>query len=329
MWPKGTYFLRPRWPRRRLKHTPPPGPSRGLPEHQPREHASPSVFSSMQLNVVHQKNLQKSHINEDSKSMNSLAQKESMTDDDLQGESNPNNTQISSGITSSSNISSSLLRSSDMNFHIETTSFEDSLSSFPSPEIFRGGKFLDISDSTSEDYLKFKNSTFLDTSRAVAIENMQQFSNLSPILDNSIYKILPETEKTPYVKTKPQCITSKMCYSIKSSPRNRCTKIPCCCPGGASKDMVKKQVDKEKLKTKKVVDTMEGTSNQWREEVSCTTNELFCIVKASPRNKSMKTPCCPSKRVPEDIIMAFECVGQAFLCHSRLEYEEKSGFTWK
>ncbi|XP_027704828.1 meiosis-specific kinetochore protein [Vombatus ursinus] len=489
MWPQRTYGRRPRWPGGRLNHTPPPpGPSHGLSEPQPRDapvrgskrklqmkilpklkenveatqlHESPTTKTGMQLNVAHQKKLQKSHINEDSKNTNTLALKESMTDDDLQGESSPNNTQISSGITSSSEISFSLLKSDDMNFYVETTSSEDSLSSFPSPEVFRGGEFFDINDSTTEDYLKFKNSTFLDTSRAVAIENIQQFSNLSAILDNSIYKILPETEKTPEVSSfrmknkqtnssvsvgkknrgfltsspssetgrfeinlspvqklssegelnpntsnyiysdeivpassseeekdswEAQCIASEMCCIIKSSPRNRCTQMLRCCPKGISKgvinepvekerlktkgrmntiekinrqwreevmglrvqvgglawapclvsetcsvvetspqirytempcsppkgmskDMVKKQVDKEKLKTKGRVDTTKGTSHQWREEVSCITSEVCCIVKASPRIRWMKMPCCPSKRVSKDIIMTDECAG--------------------
>ncbi|XP_043836604.1 meiosis-specific kinetochore protein [Dromiciops gliroides] len=449
-------------------------------------HESPTTKHSMQLNVAHQKKLQKSEINEDSKNTNTFALKESMTDDDLQGESNAINTQISSGITSSSDISFSLLRSSDIDFCIETTSFEDSLSSFPSPEIFRGGEFSDINDSTTESHLKFKNSTFRDTSRAVAIENMHQFSNLSAILDTSICKILPETEKTPDWKTKQtsssvpvgkknrrfltsspssetsrfeinlspvqklssegelnpntsnyvysdeivpassseeekdswesQCIASEMCCIIKSSPRNQCTEMPYCCPKGVStdvinepvdkerlkskdrmntieridtqwreeqtnssvtireknvellgsspstdtgrfeapclvseiccivktspnvrcssmpdcphkgilKDMVKKQEDKEELKTKGRVDTTEGTSNQWREKVmeskpqvqrvvtakhSCITSDMCCIVKASPRIRCMKMPCCPPKRVSKDIIMTDGCDG--------------------
>ncbi|XP_036604336.1 meiosis-specific kinetochore protein [Trichosurus vulpecula] len=508
MWPQRIYVQRPRRPRRRLNHTPPPpGPSLGLPEPQTRYapirgskgklpveilpklkenveatqlHESPATNPGMQLNVAHQKKLQKSHVNEDSKNM-TPAQKESLTDDDLQGESNPNNTQISSGVTLSSDIFSSLLRSSDMNFCMETTSLEDSLSSFLSPEVFRGGEFLDIHHSTTEDYLKLKNSTFLDTSRAVAIENMQQFSNLSAILDNSICKILPEIEETLDVKTEQtnpsvpvgkknrefltsspssetgrfeinlspvqklssegelnqntsnyiysdeivpassseeekdsweaRCITSEMCCIITSPPRNRstemlyccpkgwskvvrnepmdkerfktrgrtntierinmqcreeqtnssvtigeknmellgsslsteigrfetpcllsetccivkkspqirCTKMPVSLPKGMSKDMDKKQVDKKKLKTKGMVDAIEGTSNQCREEVmesraqvervvtakvSCVTSEICCIVKASPR-----ITCCPCKRMPKDIIMTDECAG--------------------
>ncbi|XP_072486078.1 meiosis-specific kinetochore protein isoform X2 [Notamacropus eugenii] len=388
---------------------------------------SPATKHGMQLNVAHQKKLQKSHINEDSKNLNTLAQKESMTNDDLQGESNPNNTQISSGITSSSDISFSLLRSSDMNFYVETSSFEDSLSSLPSPEIFRGGEVLGINDSTTEDYLKFKNSTFLDTRRAVAIENMQQFSNLSAILDNSIYNILPETEKSPDVKTKEynvavedcfscipevlqtnssvpidkknrgfltsspssetdrfeinvspvqklssegelnpntsnfiysdeivpassseeeknswegQCTASEICCIVKSSPRNISTKMLYCCPEGVRNE----PVDKERLKTRGSMNTVESINMQWRQdvtgprvqqmnssvttgeknmgllgsspstetrrlEVSRIASEICCIVETSPRITSVKMSCHHSKRMSKDIILTNECSG--------------------
>ncbi|XP_074141235.1 meiosis-specific kinetochore protein isoform X3 [Sminthopsis crassicaudata] len=319
MWPQRTYARRPRRPAGRLNHTPPPpGLCRGLPEPPSRDapgrgskgklqmkilpelkenveatqlYENPTTEYGMQLNVAHQENLQKSHINKDSKNKNTFALKESMTD--LQSESNPVNTQISSGITSSSDISLSLLRS-DTDFCLETTSFEDSLSTLSSPEIFRGGEFSDINDSTTEDYLKYKNSTFLDASRAVAIENMQQFSHLSAILDNSICKILPEMEKTPDIMIKQthfcvpvgkknrgfltsspssdtgsfesQSIASEMCCIIKSSPGNGCRKILCCCPKKVSKDMINKPVDKERLKTRARMNTIEKTEVQWREE---------------------------------------------------------------
>ncbi|XP_072486079.1 meiosis-specific kinetochore protein isoform X3 [Notamacropus eugenii] len=413
MLPQRTYVRHPRRPGRRLNYTPPPpGPSRGFPEPQPRDapfrgskgklqmkilpklkenveatqlRESPATKHGMQLNVAHQKKLQKSHINEDSKNLNTLAQKESMTNDDLQGESNPNNTQISSGITSSSDISFSLLRSSDMNFYVETSSFEDSLSSLPSPEIFRGGEVLGINDSTTEDYLKFKNSTFLDTRRAVAIENMQQFSNLSAILDNSIYNILPETEKSPDVKTKEynvavedcfscipevlqtnssvpidkknrgfltsspssetdrfegQCTASEICCIVKSSPRNISTKMLYCCPEGVRNE----PVDKERLKTRGSMNTVESINMQWRQdvtgprvqqmnssvttgeknmgllgsspstetrrlEVSRIASEICCIVETSPRITSVKMSCHHSKRMSKDIILTNECSG--------------------
>ncbi|XP_044515855.1 meiosis-specific kinetochore protein [Gracilinanus agilis] len=396
----------------------------------------------MQLNVAHQK----SHINEDFRNTNTLTLKESLPDDDLQGESNSKNTQTISSITSSSDSSLPLLRSSDTDFCIESTSFEDSLSSFPSPEVFRGGEFLDFNDSTTEGYLKFKNSTLLDTSQAVGIENMHQFSNLSAILDNSICKILPETEKTPdfktkqtkfsvpigkkdrglltsspssetgrfetnlspvqkltsegelnpntsnyiysdeivpassseeekhswesqgitpemccIIKTSPKmrfmkvacysskgvstdltkeslnkerlktrrrmntvegrdthwkdlvmgprtsverlawdpCLLSEVCCIVKSPPRIRCTKMPCCSLKGMSEDMAKKQVDKEKLKTKERVDTIKGRGNQWREKVPCISSDICCIVKESPRIRRMKMTCCAPKRVPK------------------------------
>nr|XP_020846826.1 meiosis-specific kinetochore protein isoform X5 [Phascolarctos cinereus] len=358
MWPQHTYGRRPRRPGGRLNGTPPPpGPSRGLPEPQPRDalvrgskgklqmkilpmlkenveatqlHESPTTKNSMQLNVAHQKNLQKSHTNEASKSTNTLTPKESMTDDDPQAESDTDNTQISSGITSSSEISFSLLKFSDTNFYIETTSFEDSLSSFPSPEVFRGEEFLDINNSTTEDYLKFKTSAFLHTSRAAAIENMQQFSNLSAILDNSTCKILPEREKTPEVKTKAQCTASEICCIIKSSPRNRCTEMFHCYPKGASKGVINEPVDKERLKTRGRMNTIENINTQWREEQTNSsftigeknmgslgsfpstetgkfkapylTSEMCCVVRTSPQIRYTEMPCSPPKGMCKDMV---------------------------
>nr|XP_020846822.1 meiosis-specific kinetochore protein isoform X3 [Phascolarctos cinereus] len=386
MWPQHTYGRRPRRPGGRLNGTPPPpGPSRGLPEPQPRDalvrgskgklqmkilpmlkenveatqlHESPTTKNSMQLNVAHQKNLQKSHTNEASKSTNTLTPKESMTDDDPQAESDTDNTQISSGITSSSEISFSLLKFSDTNFYIETTSFEDSLSSFPSPEVFRGEEFLDINNSTTEDYLKFKTSAFLHTSRAAAIENMQQFSNLSAILDNSTCKILPEREKTPEVKTKQtnssvsagkknrgfltsspsaetgkfeaQCTASEICCIIKSSPRNRCTEMFHCYPKGASKGVINEPVDKERLKTRGRMNTIENINTQWREEQTNSsftigeknmgslgsfpstetgkfkapylTSEMCCVVRTSPQIRYTEMPCSPPKGMCKDMV---------------------------
>lgn len=57
-------------------------------------HESPTAKYRMQLNVAHQKKkLQKNHINEDSRNINTFVLKESMSSDNLQGESDPINTQ--------------------------------------------------------------------------------------------------------------------------------------------------------------------------------------------------------------------------------------------
>ncbi|XP_034360273.1 meiosis-specific kinetochore protein [Arvicanthis niloticus] len=66
-----------------------------------------------------------------------------------------------------------------------TKSTEESGSSFPSPELFRGSDCLDWEHPKLEDYTLYKNSTLLDTSKAVALEKAPQFANLSAVLSSS------------------------------------------------------------------------------------------------------------------------------------------------
>ncbi|NXV11365.1 MEIKN protein, partial [Cepphus grylle] len=58
----------------------------------------------------------------------------------------------------------------------------DSLNSCPSPETFRDEGSEERSNFYSEDSGKYKNSTLLDSSKAVTIDKIPQISNLSAIL---------------------------------------------------------------------------------------------------------------------------------------------------
>ncbi|XP_032332561.1 meiosis-specific kinetochore protein isoform X3 [Camelus ferus] len=83
-------------------------------------------------------------------------------------------------------ISSSLLSYSITDSYTENKSFEESLCSLPSPEIFRRSDYcLDREYPKLEENLLCKNSTLLDTSKAVAIEKAPQFPDLSAILGTS------------------------------------------------------------------------------------------------------------------------------------------------
>ncbi|NXN47918.1 MEIKN protein, partial [Rhinoptilus africanus] len=62
------------------------------------------------------------------------------------------------------------------------TGFSDSLNSCPSPETFRD-EGSEESHFYSEDSGKYKNSTLLDSSKAVTIDKIPQISNLSAILE--------------------------------------------------------------------------------------------------------------------------------------------------
>ncbi|XP_074987402.1 meiosis-specific kinetochore protein isoform X1 [Caretta caretta] len=90
------------------------------------------------------------------------------------------NSETTSGMTLPTGVSTFLLSCLDMDSSTEST---DSTNSCPSPEIFRDEDSLDRNNSNPEEFLKYKNSTLLDTSKAVTIDKMVQLSNLSEILE--------------------------------------------------------------------------------------------------------------------------------------------------
>ncbi|KAG6941132.1 meiotic kinetochore factor, partial [Chelydra serpentina] len=90
------------------------------------------------------------------------------------------NSDTTSGMSLPTGVSTFLLHCLDMDSSTEST---DSMNSCPSPEIFRDEDSLDRNNSNPEEFLKYKNSTLLDTSKAVTIDKMPQLSNLSEILE--------------------------------------------------------------------------------------------------------------------------------------------------
>ncbi|KAM5212307.1 meiosis-specific kinetochore protein [Hipposideros larvatus] len=109
---------------------------------------------------------------------------ESVTDD-LHVDSSSSNSELVSELSLQHNSSSSLLSYSITDSYTEYKSSEESLRSFSSPELFRGSDYSDWECPKLEGHLQHKNSTLLDTSKAVAIEKVPQFLNLSSILGTS------------------------------------------------------------------------------------------------------------------------------------------------
>ncbi|NXA25009.1 MEIKN protein, partial [Ibidorhyncha struthersii] len=70
------------------------------------------------------------------------------------------------------------------------TDASDSLNSCPSPETFRDSS-EEQSNFYTEDSGKYKNSTLLDSSKAVAIDKIPQISNLSAILVVNVFSSFP------------------------------------------------------------------------------------------------------------------------------------------
>uniref|UniRef100_A0A9L0R387 Meiotic kinetochore factor n=1 Tax=Equus caballus TaxID=9796 RepID=A0A9L0R387_HORSE len=208
MWPLRVYTRKKRADQRlNLTPTPdlaepPPGPGRrlaarclkgndkahGLPKiaekaERSAQGAGCSGLPSTQLRVTGEKNLQESSTSEELRDEKMAPLSESVPDD-LQIDSSSSNSELLSGLSLQHEISSSLLSYSITDSYTEYKSFEESLSSFPSPELFRGSDCLDWERPKLE-YLQCKNSTLLDTSKAVPIEKASQFSNLSAILSTS------------------------------------------------------------------------------------------------------------------------------------------------
>ncbi|KAM6322505.1 meiosis-specific kinetochore protein [Podargus strigoides] len=89
----------------------------------------------------------------------------------------------STGMTLPTGVSTFLLECLDVDSTADyNTGASDSLSSCPSPETFRD-EGSERSNFYSEDSSKYKNSTLLDSSKAVTIDKMPQISNLSAILE--------------------------------------------------------------------------------------------------------------------------------------------------
>nr|XP_012617560.1 meiosis-specific kinetochore protein isoform X2 [Microcebus murinus] len=142
-----------------------------------------SGLLSTQLRVTEEKSLEENSSNEESQDEKIALLGESVTD--LQVDSGSSNSELVSGLSLQHDISSSLLSYSISESYTGYKSGEESLSSFPSPEVFRGSDYLDWECPKLKDHLQWKNSTLLDTSKAVTIEKAPQFSNLSAILSAS------------------------------------------------------------------------------------------------------------------------------------------------
>uniref|UniRef100_G1PYS2 Meiotic kinetochore factor n=1 Tax=Myotis lucifugus TaxID=59463 RepID=G1PYS2_MYOLU len=148
--------------------------------------SSPGLPSS-QLGVAGERSLRESSTSEEETEDEKIAPLSDSVTDDLQIDSNSSAGELVSGLSLQHDISSSLLSYSITDSSIECKSFEENLSSFPSPELFRGSDYLDWECPKLEEYMQCKNSTLLDTSKAVAIEKAPQFSNLSAILGEFLH----------------------------------------------------------------------------------------------------------------------------------------------
>ncbi|XP_058134114.1 meiosis-specific kinetochore protein [Dasypus novemcinctus] len=139
---------------------------------------------STQLRVTEEKSLQEDSTGKEIEDEKISPSSESVTDN-LQVDSSSSDNELVSGLSLQHDISSSFRSYSIMDSYTECSSTEESLNSFPSPELFRGSGYLDWECPKVEEYVQCRNSTLLDISKAVAIEKAPQFSHLSAILGTS------------------------------------------------------------------------------------------------------------------------------------------------
>ncbi|XP_036748604.2 meiosis-specific kinetochore protein [Manis pentadactyla] len=207
------------------------GRARGLPKiaekaEQSGQGGSQSGPPSTQLGVTGEKSLNENNTSEETQDEKIAPLSESVTDG-LQVDSSSSKFDLLSEL-SLQDISSSLLSDSVIDAHTEYKSFEESLSSFPSPELFRRSDYLDWECPVLEEHRQRKNSTLLDTSKAVSIEKAPQFPNLSAILDNTTCEVLlaektysSTSEKTKKKNTNPSTQGEKSRGPLTSTPSSQ------------------------------------------------------------------------------------------------------------
>ncbi|NXC39931.1 MEIKN protein, partial [Penelope pileata] len=94
------------------------------------------------------------------------------------------------------------------------TGTTDSVDTFSSPETLREEEGLERSNPNFEDFVKCKNSTLLDSSKAVAIDQMPQISSLSPILE----PVLEDCQGVHMRRKRPsKCISNSSELSVSTT----------------------------------------------------------------------------------------------------------------
>ncbi|XP_008065866.1 meiosis-specific kinetochore protein, partial [Carlito syrichta] len=190
------------------------GRAHGLPKiaEGSRRGGSGSGQRSTHLGVTGEKSLQGNSTSEENQDVKITPLSESVTDD-LRVDSTSSNSELVSGLSLQHN-SSSLLSCSITDSYTDYNSLEESSTSLPSPELFRGSDYLDWECPTLKEHTQWKNSTLLDTSKAVAIEKAPQFSNLSAILSTSsedyqkCYRQTVMTVAGQNISPKPKCTSN-------------------------------------------------------------------------------------------------------------------------
>ncbi|NXQ80047.1 MEIKN protein, partial [Nyctibius grandis] len=180
-----------------------------------------------------------------------------------------------------------------------TTGASDSLTSCPSPEIFRD----DVSERSNfycEDSGKYKNSTLLDSSKAVTIDKIPQISNLSAILEPALEDFQdqyprrkrPSNYSSSALSVSTTLAGKKVCKITAARERTPDLKpgMRCSSPLGPDRKPDNQTATPARLKCKK----KEKNSNTLEEGTS-SFSQLDASGKPSARSAGLTAEVLPSK----------------------------------
>ncbi|XP_061477895.1 meiosis-specific kinetochore protein isoform X2 [Rhineura floridana] len=143
----------------------------------------PSAEQSVELNYNKNRSMD---VNKDINEMDPIPLKDSLHLNSSSKES-LRNSETTSGMTLPTGLSGFLLECLDEDSTLGcNTESSDGASSYSSPEIFRDERDLEGSSTSSEVCLGHRNSTLLDTSKAINIDRMPHLPNLSKILETTL-----------------------------------------------------------------------------------------------------------------------------------------------
>uniref|UniRef100_A0A673TZ96 Meiotic kinetochore factor n=1 Tax=Suricata suricatta TaxID=37032 RepID=A0A673TZ96_SURSU len=267
---------------------------------------------STQLRVTEQKGLRGKSASEEARDQKMAPLSESVTDD-LQVDSSSSSSELVSGLSLPRDISSSLLSYSFTDSYTEHKSLEESLSSFPSPELFRGSDYLDWECPRLEEHMHCKNSTLLDTSKAVAIEKVPQFSNLSAIIGSS---------SEDYQKCHREIVMTLADQNISSKPKSTshsesdnaiCEVLLAEKTYPSAPEKTKQKSTNSSTPDKKSRGLLTSTPSSQAADLVFPSNksETCCIIRATPGTRQVKNKGVVVKKkkyslpkdIPQDIII--------------------------
>ncbi|NWW32147.1 MEIKN protein, partial [Panurus biarmicus] len=224
-------------------------------------------------------------------------------------------------ITLPSGVSTFLIECLDEDSAADYSTASDSLKTYSSPETFRD-EDLETCNFYSVDPGKYKNSTLLDSSKAVTIDKIPQISNLSAILEpvpeDSPDRCIRRKRPSNYYYSSSALSFSttlagkKLCKITAARERTPDLKSGVCCSsplGPESKhDNQQRKAKRKQKKKESSFDPLEEGSSSFRhldasEDTSATSKELTAEVLATKLTNAV-VPLCDRQEICSIIRMS-------------------------